>query len=474
MNAPRTRIISRTFRKPATAATPSRAIAVDAIRLAIVYRDPSGLKAAGRRLRVAGRGAIDQLAANIQRFGVLVPVLIKPDGTILHGHLIVEAAKAIGLAVVPTISVDHLTPAEESTVRISLNRLQELSTWDKAALKTEIEIITDLDLDLVGFTGFTTPQIDIILSPDASREDPDDRLPTPIADPVTMSGDLWLFQGGHRLLCADAREHSSFAKLMGGELASLAACDLPYNVPVRGHVSGRQGAREFAMASGEMSEEAFTAFLAVIFGNLSAFTLDGSLHLHFMDWRHMGEMMAAGHAVYDELKNVCVWAKDNAGMGALWRSQHELCFVWKKGTAGHVNNVELGRHGRNRSNLWCYPGAAGAGRADDDAHPTAKCVAMIADAIMDVTRIGDIVLDPTVGAGTTLVAAHRRKRRGYGIEIDARYVDTAVRRLEAVTGGPARHADTGATFAETARLRAASRPAMQLAADQAASASVPA
>ena len=249
---------------------------------------------------------------------------------------------------------------------------------------------------------------------------------------------------------------------MAGGVARVAICDLPYNVRIRGNVSGQAGARESAMASGEMTDAEFTIFLRTIFTNVGSHCIDGALSLQFMDWRHMGAMLAAGDSVFTELKNLCVWHKTNAGMGSLWRSQHELCFVWKVGTASHINNVELGRHGRNRSNMWEYPGGSSALRGSEAAavaHATPKCVAMFADSIMDVTERGDIVLDATVGSGTTLVAAHRTKRCGYGIEIDPAYVDLAVRRLEALTKAPACHAETGETFAKVAarRLRASER-----------------
>jgi hypothetical protein len=359
---------------------------------------------------------------------------------------------------VPIVVIDHLSQAEESALRISLNRIQELSAWDEAALKAEFEILTT-DLELLSYTGFETPKIDLILDivPDKAKPDSADRVPPLGTGPaVTQPGDIWVFEGGHRLGCGDALDSASFVALMAGEKARLAACDLPYNVPIRGHVSGHAAAREFAMASGEMSRPEFVVFLRTIFEHLVASSIDGSLHLHFMDWRHMSEMLEAGHAVYDELKNLCVWTKDNAGLGSLWRSQHELCFVWKTGRAAHLNNVELGRHGRNRSNVWAYAGGNGFQRGRDEeltGHPTPKSVAMIADAILDVSQLGEIVLDPTCGSGSTLVAAHRTKRRGFGIEIDPLYVDGAVRRLEAFTKAPARHAETGLTFAETAATR---------------------
>jgi hypothetical protein len=280
---------------------------------------------------------------------------------------------------------------------------------------------------------------------------------------VTRPGDLWLL-GPHRVLCGSALEAGSYATLMalgdrGGEAerAAMAFTDPPYNVPVAGHVCGLGAVkhREFAMAAGEMDAAEFTAFLNTAFGHMALHSLDGSLHFVCMDWRHIPELQAAGDAVYTETKNVCVWAKDNAGMGSLYRSQHELVFVFKAGRAPHRNNVELGRHGRHRSNLWSYPGVNSFGRRSEEGdllalHPTVKPVKMVADAMLDCTARGDLVLDPFLGSGTTLIAAERVGRRCRALELDPLYVDTAIRRWQALTGDVARNARTGRAFDEVA------------------------
>jgi DNA modification methylase len=234
--------------------------------------------------------------------------------------------------------------------------------------------------------------------------------------------------------------------------------DPPYNVPIEGHVSGKGRVHhgEFVMASGEMTSDQFTQFLESVFRNLVLYSVNGSLHFQCMDWRHMPEILAAGQKAYAELKNLCVWTKNNAGMGSLYRSQHELIFVFKSGSGPHINNVQLGKHGRNRSNVWSYAGlsAFGAGRdADLVAHPTVKPLAMVADAILDATRRGDIVLDAFTGSGTTLLAAHKTGRVGYGIELDPYYVDQAVLRAQDGLGLTARHIDTNQTFEEVAAAR---------------------
>jgi DNA modification methylase len=240
--------------------------------------------------------------------------------------------------------------------------------------------------------------------------------------------------------------------------------DPPYNVPIDGHVcgSGKIRHREFAMASGEMSEEAFTAFLKTVAENLMKYSADGSMHFLCMDWRHLHELMTACRGSYTEFKNLCVWVKDNGGMGSLYRSQHELVAVFKSGTAPHVNNVELGRHGRYRTNVWSYPGvnSFGKGRMSDlEAHPTVKPVAMVADAMMDCSRTGDVVLDPFAGSGTIFLAAERAGRRGTGIEIDPHYVDVAIRRFEQETGEAATLAASGEPFDVVKRDRSAEEEA---------------
>jgi DNA modification methylase len=223
---------------------------------------------------------------------------------------------------------------------------------------------------------------------------------------------------------------------MKGEQARMVFSDPPYNVKIDGHVggSGKTKHREFAMASGEMSGHEFTQFLSTAFGNMAEASMDGSIHYLCMDWRHMGEMLAAGHQVYDELKNLIVWAKDNGGMGTFYRSRHELIFAFKKGGAPHVNTFELGQHGRYRTNVWQYRGVntMRAGRMEELAlHPTVKPVQMIADAIRDVSGRGEIVLDVFGGSGSTLIAAEKTGRRGYLVELDPIYCDRILARWEA-------------------------------------------
>jgi DNA modification methylase len=313
-------------------------------------------------------------------------------------------------------------------------------------------------------------EIDLLLDPAPGEEDTLDRLPEADGPPVTAPGDLWCL-GRHRVLCADASSAAAFELVMAGKAAQLVFTDPPYNVPIDGHVCGLGRTRhpDFAMASGEMSEAEFTAFLATVLGHAAGHSADGALHFVFMDWRHLTELLTAGRAIYRELKNLCVWVKDNGGMGSLYRSQHELVLVFKNGSAPHVNNVELGRHGRNRSNVWRHPGVNSlhAGRlADLRLHPTVKPVQLVADAILDASKRRAVVLDPFLGSGTTLLAAERTARHACGLELEPRYVDVAIRRWQEHTGRAAVHVESGLTFDELAEHRAAAPAAAVKAARQ--------
>jgi DNA modification methylase len=288
----------------------------------------------------------------------------------------------------------------------------------------------------------------------ANEGDDVDRLPDidETAPPITRLGDLWLL-GRHRLLCADATKAESYARLLAEEQAQMVFTDPPYNVPIDGHVCGLGSVKhaEFAMASGEMSETEFTGFLETVLGQLAAHSVNGAIHFVCMDWRHLYELLTAGRAVYSEIKNLCVWNKTNGGMGSLYRSKHELVAVFKAGKGPHINNVELGVHGRYRTNVWDYAGINTFGK-DRDAelamHPTVKPVALVEDAILDCSRRGGIVLDAFSGSGTTIIAAERSARRGFGLELDPKYVDATLKRFRALTGEEPVHADSGLTLGE--------------------------
>ena len=423
--------------------------------LKVEYRDTKVLKPYDRNARTHSKKQIRQIADSIERFGWTNPVLIDGQDQIVAGHGRVAAAKRLGIDEVPTILLETMSEVEIRAYVIADNRLAELADWDDEILAIELQALVELDFD-VEVTGFETAEIDLLIDglDAAGAIDDGDRIPEvdPSASRVTQAGDLWRL-GRHRLLCGDATKRKSFERLMAGERAQMVFTDPPYNVPIDGHVCGLGRIRhaEFAMASGEMSEAEFTGFLETVLGHLAAHSADGALHFVCMDWRHVYELLSASRETYGEMKNLCVWAKTNAGMGSLYRSQHELVFVFKNGSAPHVNNVELGRHGRYRTNVWQYAGvnALGADRDDELAmHPTVKPVALVADAIRDCSRRGDIVLDAFGGSGTTLIAAERAGRRGYAIEIDPLYVDVTLERFRATFGEEPVHEASGLTFGE--------------------------
>ncbi|MCR4523163.1 DNA methyltransferase [Bosea sp. 47.2.35] len=417
------------------------------------------LKASVRNARTHSQKQIHLIAESIREFRFTTPILVTTDGEIVAGHGRYEAAKLLGMTTVPVICIDHLGPQQIRALRIADNRLAELSGWDDEILKLELGELIELDFE-VDVMGFETAQIDVILDPGvqkATKADPADALPALQDVAVTVRGDLWLL-GEHRILCGDARERGDYQTLMGGELAQMVFVDPPYNVQVDGHVSGlgKVRHREFAMASGEMSKLEFTGFLHAVFAEIAEASQDGALIYSCIDGPHLHEMLNAGYGVFNELKSVITWAKANAGMGSLYRSQTELITLWKKGKAPHINNIELGKHGRYRTTLWSYAGVNGfrKGRmAELESHPTVKPCAMVMDAIKDCSKPKGIILDSFSGSGTTLIAAARTKRRGYVMEFDPLYVDGAIRRWETLFKAEARHAETGLTFAEMAAQR---------------------
>ena len=410
--------------------------------------------------RLHPKAQIDKLVRAIDEFGFLIPVLIDNQNNVLAGHARLEAADQLSLPCVPCIRASHLTETQKRTFIILDNRLTEEAEWDFQLLAKEIEFLRDEGIDLTT-TGFEIPEIEMIfdaVTPNTCNPATDDVLPSLAPGKViTRPGDLWIL-GDHRLFCGDARRRESFEFLLSGETAQLAFVDPPYNVKIRGHVSGtgRIKHREFMQASGEKTSAQFTKFLEESLDLLAEHSVEGAIHFICCDWRHVDEMLAAGRRIYYELKNLVVWNKTNAGMGSFYRSQHELIFVWKNGRGKHVNNIELGRYGRNRSNVWTYAGvnAFGPDRLDELAmHPTVKPVALVADAIRDCSRRGDIVLDSFGGSGTTLIACERTHRKGRLIELDPVYCDQIVRRWQKLTGKTALHGSTGQPFDNTKSRR---------------------
>ncbi len=399
-----------------------------------------------------------QLDMSIRRFGCAVPLVADSDNVLVAGEAVFESLKRNGFTEVPIVRLDHLSGLELKALRIVLNRTSDFGEWDEEKLVIELQHLIELDFD-VEFTGFDMGEIDMLIDTQVApgSDNPADYVPEVTGNVVSRLGDKW-FLGEHRALCGDARDPASYVALLGGDLAQMVAVDSPYNVKIDGNVGGKGNIKhpEFVMASGEMTDAEFKAFLTAYVRNLVRFSVVGSVHFHFMDWRHVCDLERVCRQYYAEHLNTCVWAKTNAGMGSFYRSQHEFVLVYKNGKAAHINNIQLGRFKRNRSNLWPYAGCNSPTkdrRADLARHPTAKPAEMIADAIKDASKRGGLILDPFLGSGTTIIAAEMTGRVGVGLELDPKYVDVIVRRWEAFTGGEAVHAETGLTFAEMREMR---------------------
>jgi DNA modification methylase len=427
--------------------------------LAVVYLPVDALKAHPRNARSHSKHQIRQIAASIKAFGFTNPILIDRTNRIIAGHGRAAAAKLLRIDQVPTILLENLTEDQIRGYVIADNRLAEKAGWDRSILAIELQHLLVLEDDFdVTLTGFEVPEIDLILAEaTAVKPDADDEFQVDAsAKTVARFGDLWQL-GRHRVLCGDSLQDSSFKTLLGRRQADLVFIDPPFNVPIDGHASGNGSIRhrEFAMASGEMNEAEFVAFLTTILRLLARHSANGSIHFICIDWRHMWEMLSAGRQIYETLLNLCVWVKNNGGMGSFYRSRHELVFVFRNGKGRHRNNVQLGTFGRDRTNVWEYAGANTLSRQSDEGnllalHPTVKPVAMVADAILDCSARGDIVLDSFLGSGSTLIAAERVGRICVGIEIDPLYVDVAVRRWQRHTGDRAIHVPSGKCFDEIA------------------------
>ena len=421
--------------------------------LNVIYLPTGQLSPYPRNARMHTPKQIQQIAASIERFGFNNPILVDSGNQILAGHGRWRAAQKLGLVEVPVVRLDHMSDAEKRAYIIADNRLAELADWDEEILRIEFQHLESIEVDFpLEITGFETVLLDRLLGDDAEQKlDEADAIPALGEGPtITRKGDLWLL-GNHRLVCGDARKSESYDLLMGQERADMSFCDPPYNVEIEGNVSGLGKVRhkEFIMASGEMSTSEFTEFLRSSLEQTAAYSRDGSIHFMCMDWRHIGEMLTAGTATFAELKNLIVWTKTNAGMGTFYRSQHELIFAFKKGSAAHTNTFGLGAGGRYRTNVWNYPGANAFTRTRDaelEMHPSVKPAALVADAIKDVTKRKEIVLDSFAGSGTTAIAAEKTSRFARLLEFDERFCDVICRRFQSYTNRPAILASTGVKF----------------------------
>jgi len=426
----------------------------------VIHTDIESLKPHPTNPRTHSAAQIGEIAKSIQTFGFVNPVLVDKENRIIAGHGRIQAAQKLGMNSVPTVRIDHMTEGQKRAYIIADNKLAEKAGWDEDLLRLEFSYLSSLDADFeLTVTGFELPEIDILLhcDPQQKNQEEAEALELKVPDhPVSMPGDLWEI-GRHRVLCGDATKPENFKALLGEKKADLVFIDPPYNVEINGHVRGIGQHEEFAMASGEMTQGEFVSFLAKSFKNLTRSSKEGSIHYICMDWRHIEEVLEAGKPVYSELKNVCVWNKTNGGMGSLYRSKHELVFVYKYGAAPHVNNIQLGQYGRYRTNVWDYPGVNTFKKergSELAMHPTVKPVALVADAVLDCSTLKDIVLDCFGGSGTTLIAAQKTGRIGYLMELDPKYVDVIIGRYKDVYKTEATLASTGKKFAEVKKERA--------------------
>ena len=424
--------------------------------LEVTYLPVTSLKPHPQNPRIHTEKQVGQIAQSIEAFGFNVPILVDDKQNVVAGHGRLLAARKLGWNTVPVIKLNHLNQSQYSAFLIADNRLTENSSWDERLLGEQLKVLSELELDFdLEVMGFEIAEIDVLIDglETVNEPDPDDRLPSIETSAVSASGDLWQL-GKHRVLCGNSLIPENYDWLMDGAKADLVITDPPYNVAIDGHASGlgKTQHREFAMATGEMSAGEFTDFLRKAMLLCRQSSQPGSLAYYFMDWRHMRQILAAGMDVYDELMNLCVWAKSNGGMGSFYRSAHELIFLFKSGGATHRNNIQLGKFGRYRTNVWNYPSANTFARTGPDGdllalHPTPKPVALIADAMKDSTARGGLVLDPFLGSGTAVIAAERAGRVCYGLELDPLYVDALIRRWQRRTKREAIHIESGESFA---------------------------
>jgi DNA modification methylase len=441
-----------------TRSTSERRIQVEYLNLGEITLD-------SRNARIHSKRQLRQIGRSIATFGFNVPVLVDANGRAICGNGRIQAAQAEGIEVIPVIRIEHLTEAEARAFAIADNKLTLNAAWDEEALGETFKELASLNLDFsLDITGFSMGEIDLQIEgmEGAKAKDDDADLVSESASPVSTLGDVFKL-GNHILVCGNALKEASYHAVLADERAAMVFTDPPWNLKVDGCIStgsGKTKHREFVMGSGEMRPAQFEAFLRDVTGLMARFSANGAIHCVCMDWRHTADLINASKDAYTELKNICVWVKHNAGLGSFYRSRHEMVLVFKVGDAPHRNNIELGRHGRHRSNVWEYPGVTPFGNRIEEGnllalHPTVKPVKLVVDAILDCTARGDIVMDPFSGSGSTLIACERTGRRFRGMDLDPGYVDTAVRRWQIWTGQQAVHVATGLTFDELADEREA-------------------
>ncbi|SMQ69918.1 DNA modification methylase [Altererythrobacter xiamenensis] len=428
--------------------------------LVVTEKPLADLQPSPNRTRITSPEQLEKVISSIRLFGLVMPVLIDQNDVVVSGHILCEAAEQLGFKSVPCISVEHLDNAEIEALALALNRVGETGAWDTDLLRERMIALESDGIDLTS-TGFTLPEIDQITllsqpadgdnDADEFEEDEDDR---PV---VSRLGDLYQL-GVHRLHCADALKAASYEALLEGQLAQCIFSDAPYGCGIEGFVSGlgKHKHEDFLMGAGDLDREELQDFFGTYLGHCKAFSSPGAIIFACMDWRQLDALLLAGLDVGLTRNNIAVWDKGSGGMGGLYRNAHEFVAVFCNGKTAATNNIALGRYGRDRCNIWRYPGANRPGSSSAKAladHPTPKPLPLVEDALLDVTNRGDIVLDPFMGSGSTILAAENTGRICYGIELDPKYVDRAIRRWERETGEPAIHIETGLTFDELAQRR---------------------
>jgi hypothetical protein len=425
-------------------------------KLAIEYWPIEVIGLNPKNPRLHSKKQIQQLAKSIEAFGFNVPILINSERQVVAGHGRYQACKLLGFTEVPAIRLEHLTEGQTRAFMVADNRLAENSVWDQRLLGEQFKALSNLELDFdVEVAGFEMGEIDMMIEGLALASTEMGNLADAIPEPkgkaqVTQAGDLWRLDR-HRIYCGDARTDAAYSTLMQGRRAAAIFTDVSMDTHLA--EAGKIRDPEFPSATREMRETEFTTFLTMVLMQLARHSNDGALQFICMDWRHAPELLVAAREAYTEFKNLCVWVKDVAGQGSLYRSQHELVFIFKSGKRAHRDNIQQGQFGRCRTNVWQYRRVNSLARARDgnnlsDLYPTIKPVELVADAILDCTGRGDVVLDAFLGSGTTVIAAERAGRICYGIELDPAHVDTVIRRWQASTGKSAIRESTGRTFNE--------------------------
>lgn len=409
---------------------------------------------------------ITMIEASIRKFDMVNPILVTPNNEIIAGHGRVIAARRLGMKSIPAIMLPHLSEAEVKAFRVADNAIALKGEWSIELLAQEIELVASLDLDFDPIEiGMETGEIDFLIS--STKQKATTQLPPAlVAEPdrstpaIARIGDVFTI-GRHIIVCGNSIDPKVYHSAMGSRLADAVISDMPWNLPAKA-ISGLGAIkhRDFLMAAGEMSAPEFAAFTETVLSNQAMFAKPGALCFQFINWRSVDVVIAGGKKNVGDLVNICVWVKPSGGMGSLWRSRHELVCVFRVQGGKSKNNVELGKHGRNRSNVWEYASPSGFGpeRQKLKLHPTCKNEKMIGDAIMDCTDRNDLILDAFLGSGTTILAAHETGRIGVGIELDPYYVDLAVGRISVATGETAIHTD-GRSFDQLRAERSAGEEA---------------